>query len=168
MSFGDICALLGVVLAAFSGLCAFISAKLGLMTWRQIKQEADLSRPCIGESQWEMIDGTVYGKVRIWPGRHFVQTKSIRIPGYKLSEVRHSLINGKPCRYSTRDYRDSLVCGVSVPVNGGAVDLEFAVSPKPEAPFKVIVDFVMNERPIEHTVLDPLEFPECVSSNGGL
>lgn len=151
----------GAILSAISALCAFASAMIGWVTWRHMRQESELSRPCIGESHWEMYDGVVYGKVRIWPGRHFVQTKEIRIPGYKISYVRHAFINGRNCRYSTRDYRDSLLCGVSVPVNGDAVDIEFAVSSKPVTPFKIIVDFAMNERPIECTVLAPLEFPEC-------
>ena len=163
MGIAEVCSLLGVFLTTFCGVCAFISAKLGLMTWRQMQREEELSRPCVGESSWRVIDGNAFVKIKIWPGKHFVQTKSIRIPGYKLSRVVHSTFNGKDFPYSRKDELDSLPVGISIPVNSDVVEIEFAVSPVPTAPFKVLVNLARGEHPIEYQVLEDPTSLECAS-----
>lgn len=165
MDFWNFCTLLGVLLTAFSGVCAFISAKLGLMTWRQMQREEELSRPCIGESSWSIENGVAYGKLKIFPGRHFTQTKAVEMPGYKLAYVIYSSATGSNRRYVRGDWLDSLPVGVSIPVNGDVVEIEFAVSDIPEAPFKVIVDLARGEHPIEHEVVDGTIGSECASNS---
>lgn len=168
MDFWDVCTLLGVLLSAFSGICAFISAKLGLMTWRQMQLEEELSRACVGESNWFIDGNRTFGRLKIWPGRHFVQTKTIRLPGHKLAYVAHSSIDGRDVRYVRGDWVDVLIAGVSVPVSGGAVELEFAVSGVPVSPFTVIIDLARGEPPIEYRVVMDISKNESPSRSRDL
>lgn len=165
MDFWDICTLLGVLLTAFSGVCAFVSAKLGLMTWRQMQRDEELSRACVGESVWSVENGVAYGKLKVHPGRHFVQTKAIKMPGYKLAYVIHSSATGTDRRYVRGDWLDVLPATESIPVNGGIVEMEFAVSSTPIVPFKVIVELARGEAPIEYEVVEDPEVRECDASS---
>lgn len=149
---------LGVVLSALSTWFARSALLIGLKNQKMMEREEELSRPCIAESKWEFASNDLaFCTLTIFPGRHFVQTKSVRVEGCKLSRVKEWRPDGGKKRLlSCGENLDVLPMGVSIPVNGPEVFLLFAVSPIPSAPFSVTVSLARDEPALVHAVVDGL------------
>lgn len=152
---------LGVVLSALSTWFARSALLIGMKNLKMMEREEELSRPCIAESKWEVVSKDLaFCTLTIFPGRHFVQTKSVRVDGCKLSRVEEwHPDGGKKKLLSCGENLDVLPVGVSIPVNGPEVFLRFAVSPIPSAPFSVTVSLARGELDLVHVVVD--ELPRC-------
>ena len=160
---GVVVGLLSVKFAKDAAEFSRESANLAKEALERQKKEDELSRPCIGESHWVVYkSGAVFCKLTIFPGRHFVQTRSISIPGYKLSYVRELFPKGKRELQSLVDNLDILPLGKSIPVNGPPVEIEFAVSPVPKPPFTVKVSLASGEPDLVHKVVTPLPEPDSI------
>lgn len=152
---------LGVVLSALSTWFARSALLIGLKNQKMMEKEEELSRPCIAESKWEVVSNDLaFCTLTIFPGRHFVQTKSVRVKGCKLSRVKEWRPDGEKKRlFSCGEDLDVLPMGISIPVNGPEVFCRFSVSPTPRAPFAVTVSLARNEPDLVHVVVE--ELPGC-------
>lgn len=128
------------------------SAQLAKEAIERQKREDALAMPCVGESSWRRQGDYVVGTLTIFPGRHFTQTKAVVIPGYKLSPVRETFINGRRDLYATGQWVDRFPVFKSLVATRDAVQIEFAMSPVPESSFEVRVLLAREEPDILHSV----------------
>lgn len=148
----------GVFISIASAFWAYLSAKAGQESLKLMRAEEELARPCIGESFWEVDfeNEIAFCKLRFFPGRHFVQTKAIIVPGYKLSSVRQMNYGGRAVRLSNGENVESLSCGLSLPVNASTIEVELAIAPIPRTQFEIIVELQRNEKSITYVVQETL------------
>ena len=158
MSIEMLLTIVGIFISITSAFWAYLSAKAGQESLKLMRAEEELARPCIGESFWDIDDESdiAFCKLRFFPGRHFVQTKTISVPGYRLSSVRHMNYGGQAVRLSNGEKVESLSCGLSLPVNASTIEIELAITPIPRTPFEIQVELQRNEKAISYVVQESL------------
>lgn len=148
---------LGTIASCMAAFFSYLSFKLGHLM-------AERARPCVGESSWVRYGDKLFGTLRIFPGQYFVQTKSIKVPGHKVSSVTTYQEGFKEYPLSRGEERDELLYSVSVPVNRDVVELKICITPAPENPFEVHVTMARNEKPLIYSVNDVIEDSDRSSS----
>lgn len=141
---------LGTIASCMAAFFSFLSFKISHFM-------AERARPCVGETFWTLRGDKLFGTLRIFPGQYFVQTKSIKVPCYKVSSVRTFYEGAKKSYLSNGEACDELFCGVSVPVNLDAVEIKICITPAPVEPFEVHVTMARDEKPLIYSVRDVIE-----------
>lgn len=136
---------LGTIASCMAAFFSYLSFKLGHLM-------AERARPCVGESSWVRYGDKLFGTLRIFPGQYFVQTKSIKVPGHKVSSVTTYQEGVKKYPLSRGEELDELSYSVSVPVNRDVVEMRVCVTPAPEKDFEVQIHLARKEDPIIYRI----------------
>lgn len=125
---------LELCLSATSVFVSVVAAGFaGLSLWMYVREERR-SRACVGEAKLTAYSGALLIQALVFPGRYFVQLKSIEVKGFSLASAR--FVDG--FGWYPRDFEeDSILNSSSIPVNGGPVEVAFFVKPRPKSPITI-------------------------------